>query len=671
MKQICKRGFAILLAFILCLQMGKTESKAANVVIALTASNISVGQNVTATISISGSDISAYTIYVSYNSSVLQYNSASGSAIVNGGGGTVTISGTAAGSVSISFTAIANGSGSITTSGSDVYDINGTAISISHAGATVNVSTPSSTTESTNTTESGNTTESQTTTEEDTRSSDCNLASLQVSPGTLSPTFSADRTSYYLEVEKDVTSIVVSAAAADSKASTSVSGASSIQPGKNTVNITVTAENGAVKVYSIQVQAGEDIGDAHVVIDGKDYSFVKTEENLEIPEGFTSITAKYKEWEVLAFESPNKKIVAVCLVDEDGEQSWFRMDAEKDLFVPYQEYSSNYNRYIIMPVPDGVEIPEGFIEKTLRINGKEVLAYQSEAIGDKDLYLIYAINLEGEEGFYEFDAKEQSFLRYVPMIVKEEVIVTATPTVATPSEPVQPDTPEPLLSNSIVIGILIGAGVLIVLLIICVIIFVSRIGKLNRDLSEAEDMIQQLANANKSVNPELLATLDLNQQEDSDRKHKKKNDKKDDKKDDEKDDKKEDNACHGQDKVSAAESSSSDITEVKAIPEEVPTISSDIVYENDSQGELPTAELFSEKEQNEMINVTSSPDESDAINQDFEMNIAYGESYVEKSEKEKAHEDYEKRSMEINNHIMTNYDMTMDSVFVDDEDDKK
>ena len=143
MKQFLKRGLAILTAFILCLQFGKIDAQAANVVIALSASTVSVGNNVTATISVSGSDISAYTIYVSYNSSVLQYNSASGSAIVNGGGGTVTASGTSAGSFSISFTAIANGSGSITTSGSDVYDINGNAISISHAGATVTVATAS------------------------------------------------------------------------------------------------------------------------------------------------------------------------------------------------------------------------------------------------------------------------------------------------------------------------------------------------------------------------------------------------------------------------------------------------------------------------------------------------------------------------------------------------
>ncbi len=625
MKKILKRGFAIVIAFLLCLHIGSIDAKAANVVIALSAGSVSVGGNVTATISVSGSDISAYTIYVSYNSSVLQYNSASGSAIVNGGGGTVTISGTSAGSVSISFTAIANGSASITTSGSDVYDINGNVLSISHAGVTVDVSTPSATTESGNTTtESNETTE---TTEEDDRSSNCNLASLQVSPGTLSPAFSADRTSYSLEVDKDVTSIVVSASAEDAKATTSVSGANSIQPGRNTVNITVTAENGAVKVYSIQVQAGEDIGDAAVTIDGVEYSFVTSEENLEIPEGFTSTTAKYKEWEVLAFESPNKKVTAVCLVDETGEQKWFLMDAEKDVFSPYQEYSSKYNRYIITEVPDGVSVPEGFTETTLKIGQEQVTAYQSDAIDDKDMYLLYAINLEGEEGFYEYDAKEESFLRYVPMIVSEEVIVPATPTVATPSEPVQPEKTEPFWKNPIVIGIMAAIGVVMILLIVCVIIFGNRIGKQNRELSDAEDMIEQLANANRSVNPELLATLGIDHaDEPEEEKRKKKKDKKT---------KEDDSDVKSDEKQPKQNVKKSETTE--KTKSEVPIISADV-------------DALVEE-----------------VNRDFQNRMLSGENYVKKSDKEKAHEDYEKRSMEINNHIMTNYDMKKDSVFADDD----
>lgn len=635
MKQFLKRGLAILTAFILCLQFGKIDAQAANVVIALRASTVSVGNNVTATISVSGSDISAYTIYVSYNSSVLQYNSASGSAIVNGGGGTVTASGTSAGSFSISFTAIANGSGSITTSGSDVYDINGNAISISHAGATVTVATASNNGDTNNgnaTTEAGETTE---TTEDDGRSADCDLASLQVSPGTLTPAFSADRTTYSLQVDEDVTSVVVSASAADGNATTSVSGANSIQKGKNTVRVTVTAENGAVKVYTINVQAGEDVGDPVATIDGKEYSFVMNEDGLEAPEGFTAGTTTYKDWDVLSYESPNKKIRVVCLKDEDGENHWFIMDAEKDVFTPYQEYSSQYNRYIITAVPDGVAIPDGFKETTLKIGDNSVIAYQSDDIADKDLYLVYAINVEGEEGFYEYDAKEQAFLRYVPMIVSEEVLVPATPTVATPSAPVEVPTEKSPFTNPLVIGIMVGAALIIVILVVCLVIFAGRINKQNKEMLDAEDMIAQLANANKDVNPELLQKLGLDKPEVSE-------------------------------ELEAPQAETADEKLADAVIDgstgsEIPT-----VQEAEQQADPSDLEQTSEIPKVDSSILTPEVNALvEEVNRDFQTSMGGGEAYVEKSEKELAHEDYEKRSMEINNKIMTNYDSQMDSVFAD------
>lgn len=635
MKQFLKRGLAILTAFILCLQFGKIDAQAANVVIALSASTVSVGNNVTATISVSGSDISAYTIYVSYNSSVLQYNSASGSAIVNGGGGTVTASGTSAGSFSISFTAIANGSGSITTSGSDVYDINGNAISISHAGATVTVATASNNGDTNNenaTTEAGETTE---TTEDDGRSADCDLASLQVSPGTLTPAFSADRTTYSLQVDEDVTSVVVSASAADGNATTSVSGANSIQKGKNTVRVTVTAENGAVKVYTINVQAGEDVGDPVATIDGKEYSFVMNEDGLEAPEGFTAGTTTYKDWDVLSYESPNKKITVVCLKDEDGENHWFIMDAEKDVFTPYQEYSSQYNRYIITAVPDGVAIPDGFKETTLKIGDNSVIAYQSDDIADKDLYLVYAINVEGEEGFYEYDAKEQAFLRYVPMIVSEEVLVPATPTVATPSAPVEVPTEKSPFTNPLVIGIMVGAALIIVILVVCLVIFAGRINKQNKEMLDAEDMIAQLANANKDVNPELLQKLGLDKPEVSE-------------------------------ELEAPQAETADEKLADAVIDgstgsEIPT-----VQEAEKQADPSDLEQTSEIPKVDSSILTPEVNALvEEVNRDFQTSMGGGEAYVEKSEKELAHEDYEKRSMEINNKIMTNYDSQMDSVFAD------
>ena len=308
--KITKKIVTLFLALALCLNIGNMNVKAAgaSVTIALSASTVSIGSSVTATVTVSGSDVSQYDIYVTYNSSVLQFVSGSGAAQANGSGGTIRLVG-GTGSTSLNFTAIANGSCYISTSGSEVYNINYEQIAITHAGANVTVATAEST-ESPTTSETGE--QTSTTEEEDSRSSNCNLASLQVSPGTLDPAFSASKTSYFVQLEEDVTSIVVSATTEDEKASTSVSGADKLQKGENIVKVTVTAENGAVKIYSIRVAVGEILEDAEVTIDGETYLFVNDATELEVPERFSATTIQYQEWELMAYESPNKKIILVC-----------------------------------------------------------------------------------------------------------------------------------------------------------------------------------------------------------------------------------------------------------------------------------------------------------------------------------------------------------------------
>lgn len=509
MNKLFKRCLALFTVLLLCLNVGTIDSKAdASVTIALSSSSVSIGGGVTATISVSGSDISAYTIYVSYDSSILQFNSASGSAQANGGGGTLIISGTSAGSVSASFTAIANGTASISTSGSEVYNINLEQIPISHAGASVTVATASSGGDEPGNGDSGNDEPDNTEEPDDDRSSNCNLASLQISPGTLEPEFSPSTTSYYVQVEEDVTSMVVSATTEDENATTDVWGAGLIEPGENTVRITVTAENGAVKVYDIRVVAGEDLGDAVATIDNVLYTFVNDEENLEVPEGFSSTKLKYKDWEVLAFESPNKKLKIVCLADENGENHWFVYD-EAAGFMPYKEFSANLNRYIILPVPSGVEVPEGFSETEIQINNVMVTAYKSADIDDDKLYLVYAMNISGGVGFYLYDVSEAAFMRYVPIIVTNEKVVIATPDEATPTE-VKPadDSDEGFFTNKIMFYILCGAGALLIVLIVCVIGFGTKIHHLNEELDKADDMIEQLAGTNGTVNHSILDKAD-------------------------------------------------------------------------------------------------------------------------------------------------------------------
>ena len=422
---------------------GATSSKAANVSIGLSSGQTSIGGNVTATVNVSGDDVSQYDIYVTYDPSVLQFVSGSGSAQANGSGGTIRLVG-GAGATSLTFTAVGNGTSSISTSGSEVYDINYNQVSVSHAGASVTVATKTTEAPQTTTTESGNTEASDstteaddTTTEDDGRSSNCNLASLQISPGTLSPAFSPSTTYYSVEVDEDVTSMVVSATCEDEKSSVKVSGAGLIEPGDNTVTITVTAENGAVKVYTLGVTAGESKGAAKVNIDGVEYSFVQSEDEIiiSIPEGYETAEGKYKDSDVLTFISPNKKICIVCLLNEAGEQKFFYYVEKDELFAPYYEFSPEQKRFVILPMPKDAKLTEDFIKCELRMPDvkDKFEAYQSDKYEDKDMYLVYGAFVDGTDGLFWYDAKNSSFVRFFEANIPE--VVTATPTVATPQTP--------------------------------------------------------------------------------------------------------------------------------------------------------------------------------------------------------------------------------------------
>lgn len=89
-------------------------------------------------------------------------------------------------------------------------------------------------------------------------SSNTNLASLAVNGATLSPAFAAGTTSYDIgEVEYSVSKLDITYKAEDSKSKVSVSG-NSLSVGKNTVTVTVKAEDGSSKSYKITVTRKQD-----------------------------------------------------------------------------------------------------------------------------------------------------------------------------------------------------------------------------------------------------------------------------------------------------------------------------------------------------------------------------------------------------------------------------
>ena len=80
-----------------------------------------------------------------------------------------------------------------------------------------------------------------------------NLKSLSVSAGSLSPNFSSGTTNYSVSVGEDVSSININAEAEDGTAKVSGTGNKSLKYGSNKFNISVKAENGSTKTYTIDV----------------------------------------------------------------------------------------------------------------------------------------------------------------------------------------------------------------------------------------------------------------------------------------------------------------------------------------------------------------------------------------------------------------------------------
>ena len=98
----------------------------------------------------------------------------------------------------------------------------------------------------------------------DTQSANADLSSLTLSQGTLSPTFAAGVLNYKASVPSSVTGITVIPTAADNKSEIQVNGTTvnngqassniSLNPGLNKITIVVTAQNGDINTYVVEVE---------------------------------------------------------------------------------------------------------------------------------------------------------------------------------------------------------------------------------------------------------------------------------------------------------------------------------------------------------------------------------------------------------------------------------
>lgn len=271
---------------------------------------------------------------------------------------------------------------------------------------------------------------------EEKKSSNASLGSLVISAGTLSTEFSAATKDYTATVDYSCSSLAVTANPADSKASvTSVTGNDSLEVGENTVSVVVTAEDGSTSTYNIVVtrRAEDDPENADKQdnwkkfdINGTEWTMVNDIPEDVVPEGFEHSKTVIDGLEYNTLHGTFGDITLVYLQSESGN-GLFVYDAAQNAAYEFVRINSE-SHFIVVLLPKVDDVPEGYNEISLSIEGKGVAtAYQTkvEKKDDqtKDFYLVYAMNDNGESGWYTYDSVDGTYMRTelsTPTVAQEE-----------------------------------------------------------------------------------------------------------------------------------------------------------------------------------------------------------------------------------------------------------
>ncbi|MEI8198425.1 MAG: cadherin-like beta sandwich domain-containing protein [Eubacteriales bacterium] len=325
-----------------------------------------------------------------------------------------------------SFKCLAAGSTDLSCSLDNLADINGNNVTVSGASAKVTVTTPVA------------------------KSSNADLAGLAISPGTLSPAFAPGTQSYTASAAANQGKITVSASPADGKSKVSLNGVQdNLAAGTNSVKVTVTAENGNTKVYTITVTKSSGptptptptaVPLPPIIINGIDYTILTAGTADAIPEGFTAATAKYEGADIPVLqktlgEAVDASVMTLILLTADGKTGYYVYDAATKTCYPYQLISSTVMSFQILDESAVTSVPTGYEAFDYVYLDNTVTAFRLISDPSNPQILLYLMDGSGISAFYYYDTQNSMLMLYRGTVIIAAPSLTPTPMpTAVPSE---------------------------------------------------------------------------------------------------------------------------------------------------------------------------------------------------------------------------------------------
>ncbi len=404
-----KKFISILVSILILASFLTFPASAANPTVTLNATTVTIGNKVTVTVTVSpGEAMYAVGYIVKYDTTKLSYQDAAGSfKVVESPTGETTFRRT------YTFDTIAVGAASISI------------VECGYAGADLVDK------------QMGNVTRIVTVKDKE-LSANANLSALSLSVGTLNPNFSAANTNYTASVPYETDKITLYTRTADTNAKVNIpTNPTALTVGDNTIKVTVTAQNGAQKIYTLTVRRralGEEEtpieptpGNPYeTVISGQSYEIVTEIPPTAYLKGFTLSSSEWAGQQVPVLRD-KENVFTVYYLREVGKTdiSPYVYNSELETFDPLKHIVINDVLYIFRDFPDEVAMPEEYFSTQAQIGDYSVKVYQDTNSQMSDFSYVYCF-ANGEYGLYRYDSKEGTIQRF-PDIHLVDAPVSAKP----------------------------------------------------------------------------------------------------------------------------------------------------------------------------------------------------------------------------------------------------
>ncbi len=151
-------------------------------------------------------------------------------------------------------------------------------------------------------------------------------------------------------------------------------------------------------------------GDVQVVVDGTTYTLTDKFADADIPAGYSRTTVSLEGEDRQMVENESGNICLGYLVDSGNVGDFFMYNKEDATFAPYEEIAiSDTTSIIVLSDTSKVKLPGSYKEVGLTLNDKEFPVWQDKE--HDGYYIIYAMNNNGETGYYQYDSNDGTYQR--------------------------------------------------------------------------------------------------------------------------------------------------------------------------------------------------------------------------------------------------------------------